>query len=97
MTPFDAPGKQTFWKHCGKRRNCSERVFSTRLENCLLFSSNPKLSSADCFNLELSKILSSGNGLNDFIYKSKRSNAAVAFVKGADERKEFFEKLNSNI
>ena len=22
MTPFDAPGKQAFWKHCGKRRNC---------------------------------------------------------------------------
>ena len=21
MTPFDAPGKQAFWKHCGKRRN----------------------------------------------------------------------------
>ena len=21
-TPFDAPGKQAFWKHCGKRRNC---------------------------------------------------------------------------
>ena len=23
MTPFDAPGKQFFLKHCGKRRNCS--------------------------------------------------------------------------
>ena len=23
MTPFDAPGRQAFWKHCGKRRNCS--------------------------------------------------------------------------
>ena len=22
-TLFDAPGKQAFWKHCGKRRNCS--------------------------------------------------------------------------
>ena len=22
MTPFDAPGKQAFCKHCGKRRNC---------------------------------------------------------------------------
>ena len=38
-------------------------VFTTRLENFLLFSSNLKLSSADCFNLDLSKILSSGNGL----------------------------------
>ena len=23
ITPFDAPGKQAFWKHFGKRRNCS--------------------------------------------------------------------------
>ena len=23
MTPFDAPRKQAFWKHCGKRKNCS--------------------------------------------------------------------------
>ena len=38
-------------------------MFSNRLENFLLFSSNSKLSSADCFNLDLSKILSSGNGL----------------------------------
>ena len=22
MTPFDAPSKQAFWKHCGKRRIC---------------------------------------------------------------------------
>ena len=63
MTPFDAPGKQALRKHCGKRRNCSSRaisplptVFSTRLENCLVFSSNSKLSSEDCFSLGLSKI-----------------------------------------
>ena len=31
-------------------------VFSTHLENFLLFSSNLKLSSADCFNLEELKI-----------------------------------------
>ena len=23
MTSLDAPGKQAFWKYCGKRRNCS--------------------------------------------------------------------------
>ena len=63
MTPFDAPGKQAFWKHCGKRRNCSQRaispfptVFSTDLDNFLLFLSNLKLSSANSFNLEESKI-----------------------------------------
>ena len=38
-------------------------VFSAHLENFLLFSWNLKLSSADCFNLDMSKFLSSGNGL----------------------------------
>ena len=36
-------------------------MFSTRLENLVLFSSNLKLSSANYFNLDQSKILSSGN------------------------------------
>ena len=39
-------------------------MFSTHLENFLLFSSNLKLSSANCLNLNQSKILLSGNGLN---------------------------------
>ena len=63
MMPFDAPGKQAFRKHCGKRRNCSLRaispfptVFSTGLDNFLPFSSNLKLSSAKSFNSEESKI-----------------------------------------
>ena len=63
MTPLDAPGKQAFWKHCGKRRNYSQRaispfptVFSTHLDNFLPFSSNLKLSSANSFSLEESKI-----------------------------------------
>ena len=63
VTPFDAPGKQAFWKHCGKRRNCSQRaifsfptVFSTRLDNFLPFSSYLELSSAKSFSLEESKI-----------------------------------------
>ena len=63
MTPFDAPGKQAFSKHCGKRRNCLLRaispfptVFSTRFNNFLPFSSNLKLSSANAFSLEESKI-----------------------------------------
>ena len=63
MTRFDAPGKQAFWKHCGKRRNCLSRaispfptVFSTHLDNFLPFSSNFKLSSANSFSLEESKI-----------------------------------------
>ena len=58
MTPFDAPGKQAFWKHCGKRRNClSNFSFSHNvLDNLLLFSSNLKLSSANSFSVEESKI-----------------------------------------
>ena len=63
MTPFDASGKEAFWKHCGKRRNCSQRaispfptVFSTCLDNFLPFLSNLKLSSANSFSLEESKI-----------------------------------------
>ena len=39
-------------------------VFSTSLENFLLFTSNSKLLSADCFSVDQSKILSSGNGLS---------------------------------
>ena len=48
---------QVFWKHCGKKRNCS-----TRLENSLPFSSNLKLSSATSFSLEESKICCMGKG-----------------------------------
>ena len=63
MTPFEACGKQAFGKHCGKRRNCSLRaispfptVFSTHLDNLLAFLSNLKLSSANSFSFEESKI-----------------------------------------
>ena len=57
MTPFDAPGKQAFCKHCGKRRNCSSRaispfptVFSSFLNKFLPFSSD------NAFKLDRSKI-----------------------------------------
>ena len=63
MTPFDAPGKQAFRKHCGKRRNCLSEaispfltVFSTHLDNFLTFSSNVKLLSANSLSLDQSKI-----------------------------------------
>ena len=66
---FYVSAGQVFWKHCGKRRNCSRRtispfptVFSTRLDNFLPFSSNLKLSSANCFSLEESKICRSEKG-----------------------------------
>ena len=54
FNPFlNKPAVQFFWKHCGKRRNCSLQaispfpsVFSTLLENFQPFSSTLKLSSA---------------------------------------------------
>ena len=63
MTPFNAPGKQAFWKHCEKRRNLlvtsnfsfSHSVFYP-FGYFLLFSSNLKLSTANSFSLEESKI-----------------------------------------
>ena len=57
---FYVSAAQVFWKHCGKRRNCSElaispfpTMFSIHLENFLPFSSISKLSSANSFNLEV--------------------------------------------
>ena len=46
-------------------------VFSTSLENFLLFTSNSKLSSADCFNLDQCKILLSVNGISRGIVLEK--------------------------
>ena len=63
MTPFDAPGKQAVWNTVGKgeiARNeqflLFSTVFSTCLNNFLSLSSNLKLSSANFFCLEESKI-----------------------------------------
>ena len=60
---------KTFGKHRGKRRNCSSQaispfstVFSTHLESFLPFLSNLKLSCANSFSLEVSKICHLGKG-----------------------------------
>ena len=60
---FYVSAVQVFWKHCGKRRNCSLRaispfptVFSPLLESLLPFLSNLKLLPATSFSLEESKI-----------------------------------------
>ena len=57
------------FKHCGKKRNCLLRaislllaMFSTSLENLLPFLTNLKLSSANSFSLEESKICRLGKG-----------------------------------
>ena len=63
MTPFDAPGNKPFENTVGKGEIARNEqfllfptVFSTRLDNFLPFSSNLKLSSANSFSLEESKI-----------------------------------------
>ena len=60
---FYVSAVHVFKKHCGKRGNCSQptispfpTVFSTCFENFLPFSLNLKLSSANSFSLEESKI-----------------------------------------
>ena len=69
MTPFEPLGNEPF-PNTVKLLDTSNFSFthsvSTSLENFLLFTSNSKLSSADCFNLNQSKILSSGNELEHF-------------------------------
>ena len=55
MTPFDAPGKQTFENTVGKGE-IARNMFSTGLDNFLLFWSNLKLSSGNSFSLNQSKI-----------------------------------------
>ena len=66
---FYVSAVQVFWKHCGKRRNCSwwaispfPTVFSTVWMNFLPFSSILELSSANSSNLEESKICRLGKG-----------------------------------
>ena len=63
MTPFDAPvGNKPFENTVGKGEIARKEqfllfpVFSTRFDNFLPFSSNLKLSSANSFGLEESKI-----------------------------------------
>ena len=84
ITPFDAPRKQAFSKHWEKEKLLVmsnflfPTVFSTCLENFLLFSSNLKLSSADCFNLEELKICHLGKGLTKkSSYLSNNSNTST--------------------
>ena len=67
-TPFDGSGKEAFWKHCGKRRNCLYKQFLL-FPQCFLLYQRQKLSfllhlsSANAVNLVWSKILLCGNAL----------------------------------
>ena len=79
MSHFDALKTYSYGKHCEKRRNCLQQaispfltMFSTVYGNYFPFSMHLKMSSAICFNLDLSKILSSGNGLNNLFSRVPR-------------------------
>ena len=69
MTPFDGSGKEAFWKHCGKRRNCLYKQFLLFTQCFLLYQTEIiifvtfNMSSANALNLVCSKILSCGYGL----------------------------------
>ena len=72
---FDALKIYSCGKHCEKRRNCLEQaispfltMFSTLYGTYFPFYMHFKISSAICFNLDQSKILSSCNGLINHIY-----------------------------
>ena len=85
MTPFDVSGKEILSKHCGKRRKCWKPAFSPILT---IFSTLSKtkiiiyvtfiLSSANTFNLDKVKFLSSEKGIKEnkssALPKSLRSN-----------------------
>ena len=62
MTPFNAPGKQAFWKHWEKEElfvtsnfSFTHSVFYPFKELSAIFIKF-KMSSLDCFNLDQSKI-----------------------------------------
>ena len=70
MPHFDTVTIYSSGKHCEKRRNCSSQaispfltMFSTLYGTYFSFQMHFKMSSAICFNLDQSNILSSGNGI----------------------------------
>ena len=72
ITGFHDPEKEAFRKHCGRRRKCWKpafspfsTMFSTLLEKNFAICATSKLSSANAFNLDKGKILSSGKRLSD--------------------------------
>ena len=81
MTPFDALKIYGCRKHCEKRRNWLKQAISpfltmvsTLYDTYFSFSMHFQMSSASSFNLDLSKIFSSDNGLNDGIFHEGTEN-----------------------
>ena len=82
MPYFDALKMYKCGKHCEERRNCLKQaispfltMFSTLYVTYFQFQICCKMSSAICFNLDQFKMLTSGNGLNNYqeILVSKRN------------------------
>ena len=89
---------QVFWKHCGKRKNCSQRaispfptVFSTQFKNFQPFSSDLKLSSANSFRLEESKICHLGKGYDWSLLKPFADNK----INSAEKLKFVLERVEN--
>ena len=68
---FNDPEKESFWKHCGKRRKCWQpafslfpTMFSIWAETKIVILADIILSSANAFNFDQSKILLFGKELN---------------------------------
>ena len=87
MPHFDALKIHSCGKHYEKRRNCLEQaispfltMFSTLHGTYFSFWMHFKMSSAICFNLDQSKILSSGNGFEIFEMVIKISKQMKAFI-----------------
>ena len=75
MPHFDALKMYRSGKHREKRRNCLlGTYFSSKM--------HPKMSSAICFNLDQSKILSFGNGLSALYLVRKPTGVCVLGLKG---------------
>ena len=77
MSHFNALTIYSCEKHCEKRRNCCNKQFLLFSQCFLPFMAlifrlkyTLKMSSATCFNLEQSKILSTDNALIKFYLKS---------------------------
>ena len=84
MTPFDSLKIYSCRKHCEKRRNCLKQaispfltMFSILYDTYFSLSMHFKMSSAISFNLDQSKIFSSGNGL---YYSCQDTNQCITGV-----------------
>ena len=84
---FNDPKEEAFGKHCGKRRKCWQpafssfpTVFSNLLQREIVILAILHLSSANAFNLVMSKKLSFGKELNNLMKKPFEKNIKKSFI-----------------